>query len=239
MTILKDYLGSLVGEISQARAMADVESAKIAQLYAANDLLKHFSVPRFRAQNIELTIPIALQQINKNEVITKNYQPIDNAKFNVIVYQTIKDTLKVASLEKNISQKVTKIIADNTAFLERDIKAKEDIDTKLKQYVQNIAKMSLKLIMSSKQLEKIKEIDFEKVAQKLNENLYVNLLPHIEKPAPKQEIGNLEIIAEAYKLKELPQNSLIQIKMTLTEEGMEWQTMENENGEIVSKLLPE
>lgn len=50
---------------------------------------------------------------------------------------------------------------------------------------------------------------------------------------------NLDVIVEAHKLKELPHNSLIQIKMTLTEEGMEWQTLQNEDGSKVSKLLPE
>jgi len=41
--------------------MADFESARIAQDYAQDELLKTFSVPRFRLPDVELTVPVAVE----------------------------------------------------------------------------------------------------------------------------------------------------------------------------------
>jgi hypothetical protein len=49
----------------------------------------------------------------------------------------------------------------------------------------------------------------------------------------------MSVVVEAAKLAEHKPESLIYIKMNVTEEGMEWSRMQNSQGEVVSKLLPE
>jgi hypothetical protein len=44
---------------------------------------------------------------------------------------------------------------------------------------------------------------------------------------------------ESDKLREVKPENVIMIKMTLSEQGMEWIKMENNKGEVINKLMPE
>jgi hypothetical protein len=63
MPALSDFLGALLSEVTNARLQADLESARIAQLYAAHPLLQHFAVPRFRAPTVNLELPLAVDTV--------------------------------------------------------------------------------------------------------------------------------------------------------------------------------
>jgi hypothetical protein len=47
------------------------------------------------------------------------------------------------------------------------------------------------------------------------------------------------VIVEAHKLREQKPENMIYIKLKISEEGMEWNKAENQEGKIESKLLPE
>jgi hypothetical protein len=51
--------------------------------------------------------------------------------------------------------------------------------------------------------------------------------------------NDLDVIVESSKLREIPQSDKILISMKISEHGMEWIKMEDENGQTVTKLLPE
>lgn len=57
---LADYTGYIFVEIVRARQMADDYSRKVAEVYAADNVLQHFSVPRFKVPKMELTIPVLI-----------------------------------------------------------------------------------------------------------------------------------------------------------------------------------
>src|SRR4051812_17667499 len=61
MTYLGDYLGQLMSEISMARMQADVETLRIAELYAAHPLLRTMPVPHIRLPDVELDIPVLIK----------------------------------------------------------------------------------------------------------------------------------------------------------------------------------
>jgi len=63
MPVLGDYLGVLMAEITNARLQADLESVRIAQLYASHPLLQHLPVPRFRLPSVTLDLPVAVDKI--------------------------------------------------------------------------------------------------------------------------------------------------------------------------------
>ncbi len=68
MPALGDYLGALLAEITNARLQADLESARIAQLYASHPLLQHMPVPRFRLPNVVLNLPVAVEKIDQPSI---------------------------------------------------------------------------------------------------------------------------------------------------------------------------
>jgi hypothetical protein len=57
---LGDYAGYIFLEMIRAREMADAYSRAVAERYAADEVMQHFSVPRFRVPKMELTIPVLI-----------------------------------------------------------------------------------------------------------------------------------------------------------------------------------
>jgi hypothetical protein len=66
--VLSDYLAFVFSEISRARDIADRYSKEIALLYAKDDVLRHFSVPRFKLSKLELNMPILVSSVEVSSV---------------------------------------------------------------------------------------------------------------------------------------------------------------------------
>ncbi len=64
MITLGEYMSFIYGEMTRARQQADATSIEIAKTYAKDELLRHFSVPRFRIPEMELTIPVLVADAN-------------------------------------------------------------------------------------------------------------------------------------------------------------------------------
>ncbi len=67
---LADYTGYIFLEIIKAREMADRHSRQLAEVYAQDPVLQHFSVPRFKIPKMELTIPVLISGARFNQVIS-------------------------------------------------------------------------------------------------------------------------------------------------------------------------
>ena len=61
MPLLGDYLGQLLSEITIARMHADLETVRLAELYATHPLLKNFPVPHVRLPDVELELPVLIK----------------------------------------------------------------------------------------------------------------------------------------------------------------------------------
>jgi len=61
--ILSDFLAFVFSEVSRARDMADRHSKEIALIYAKDDVLRHFSVPRFKLAKLELNMPVLVSNV--------------------------------------------------------------------------------------------------------------------------------------------------------------------------------
>jgi hypothetical protein len=65
MPYLGDYLGHLLSEIATARVQADLETVRMAELYASHPLLRHLPVPRFRLPTLTLDVPVVVQNVEQ------------------------------------------------------------------------------------------------------------------------------------------------------------------------------
>ncbi len=63
MAYLGDFLGQLVTEVTRARMQADIEAIRVAEMYASHHLLRHMPVPHFRMPDVELDVPVVLQDL--------------------------------------------------------------------------------------------------------------------------------------------------------------------------------
>lgn len=244
MPTLKDYLGSLVKDLNYARVIADVESANIAKMYAEHDLLKHFSIPRMKIQDTEFTIPVAIDELEKS--VETDYQPIDNKHFYTKTYAEIKNVFKVSSFNRDISTALRKAIFAQIDTLEKSVKSGADIRTSLNDFSESISDISIKAIKSDKQARavferalKFQDINDDQIREKLVENLAKYLQPEIKPREMTGKIENAKVTVESDKLKDKKPDTLLYIKLKITEESMEWQTIEDAEGNIISKLMVE
>lgn len=65
MPNLGDYLGHLLSEVAIARMHADLETVRIAELYAAHPLLRSMPVPHVRVPEIDLEIPVLVDNVEE------------------------------------------------------------------------------------------------------------------------------------------------------------------------------
>jgi hypothetical protein len=63
---LSDYVGYIFSEMVRAREIADLQSKTIAEYYAKDPVLSHFSVPRFKIPEMNLTIPVIMSGVKFN-----------------------------------------------------------------------------------------------------------------------------------------------------------------------------
>lgn len=244
MSTLKDYLGSLVRDLNHARVIADVETANIAKMYAEHDLLKHFSIPRMKIQDTELTIPVAVDELDI--FVEIDYQPIDNSDFYARAYAEIKNVFKVSSFSRDISSSLRKAIYSNINVLEKSIKSGAAMKVSLDGFSETVSDVAIETIINDKkgrivfdEALKSRNFDDVQVKEMLVANLSKFLQPEIK---PREMIGKIEnaqITVESDKLKDKKPESLLYIKMKITEESMEWQKMEDPDGNIVAKLMVE
>lgn len=89
---LADYTGYIFLEIIKAREMADRHSRQLAETYAQDPVLRHFSVPRFKVSKMDLTIPVLISGARFNQVISFNTPP---SKFAGYVLGQLKEVVSV------------------------------------------------------------------------------------------------------------------------------------------------
>lgn len=231
MPKLNEYLGSLVSGLTSARLMSDIQAVQIAEEYNKHDLLRHFSVPRMRIDEIEMTIPVAMDSIEeKTETV---YEPIDNRSFNSLVYNELLNNLGVTKLSRMVSQDLRSEIARETEALEKNIRITKNLK-ELQNYSSRLTIKSLELSLKSSDYKKT-PYDIDSMATRLEKQL----APEIRIAAQTNVLDNLTVIVEAHKLREEKPESLIYIKLKISEEGMEWTRAKNSDGHVESKLLPE
>jgi len=230
MPKLNEYIGSIVSSITDARTMSDIQTVKVAEAYAKHNLLKHFSIPRMKIDDIEMTIPVALDELN--EKIETVYEPIDNKKFNTIVYRELVNKLGLTKLKADISQRLRDKISKQTQILEQNIRIEGDISY-LKSYCTDILTFENELLPAKDGTKSTTNI--QEIAQYLEKIL----MQEIKISSQKKTIGDLNVVVETHKLKGLKPENLIHIKLRIREDSLEWDRYEKADGSIESKLLPE
>ncbi len=239
MAKLSDFLGVLVSSISDARVKSDIQSIKIAEVYSRDNLLQHFAVPRMRVEKVELNIPVAIDALL--EKMQKIYEPIDSNRFSAKAYQPILKSLETTDLSKEHLDTLNAVIAENIKLLELRIN-EEQIDSGLKEVSQNIASVVVgmaKAVFEKNNQRKLTKLQLSNLEKSLVLELQSALKNEIILKSENKVLESFNVIVEADKLREVKPENIIMIKMTISEQGMEWVKMENNKGEVTSKLMPE
>ena len=232
MPKLNEYLGSVISSLTNARVMADLQTVKVAEEYAKHDLLQHFSVPRMRVDDVELTIPIALESTQQK--LSSHVDTIDNSEFNKSLYKEVTRGLGLSSLPRAASSEIRSLLAENTHQLEKKVnfeKTTESVSGFSQEITEKIFTLNEKYGLANKEVNLDRESFKRNISQLAEKQININ--------QSSTAIENLQVIAESHLLKEQKPENIIYIKMKISEDGMEWQKMEDGNGKTTRKLLPE
>ena len=232
MTKLNEIIGSIVSSLADAKMMSDVQTAKIAQAYSEHHLLQHFSVPRMRIDDIELTIPIAVESGYEKVKIT--YEELDIEQFNSIVYRILtslpSNTLIFsATLPQSIQQEISR----QTNILESDVKKALNL-TPLESFSRNIVNYYIDAI-SGINLDSKERFDRSEISGSLEKQL----TEQFKMVREEKTLETLDVIVEAHRLREFRSENIVHIKIKMSESGMEWNIFEDAEGNVKKKLLPE
>ncbi|MGB0981330.1 MAG: hypothetical protein ACPGUH_04440 [Winogradskyella sp.] len=242
MITLKDYIGTIVSSVNNARGMADVESAKLAKQYAEDEVLQFYTVPRMRMQDVELEIPVGIDSFNTKT--DADYQPIDNNDFYSKTYTAIKDAFEIDRFNRKSSTKLSTFIKDEIQQLEYQLKKDGTAEEHVLKFSNKVAEQSIDIAKkeietqrtkSIKNVERVKMPDFNEVSNLLSNRLAGEIKPRIQ----SKKIEDANVIVESDKLSTIAPDKLIKIKMKIIETGMEWHQMEDANGDVKSKLVSE
>lgn len=246
MAKLSDFLGGLASSICEARVNSDFQSLRIANEYAKDDLLKHFSVPRMRIDKVELNIPVAVD--NFNEQSQKTIQPINKSDFLLKANQQIINCLPVDrlsievfnNLKATIDKNLKTVIEDSINTLEAKLKGYL-IDEALNDFSNSIALKAYDIVEIFYKENKIRIVTGE--LSRLKDKFFNDLQARFKNEVVwKQEVKTLDsvdVIVESHKLRDINPLNIVMIKMTISEQGMEWVNMEDKDGNIINKLMPE
>ena len=232
MTKLNEIIGSIVSSLADAKMMSDVQTAKIAQAYSEHHLLQHFSVPRMRIDDIELTIPIAVESGYEKVKIT--YEELDIEQFNSIVYRILTSlTLNSLKLSDTLSQRIQQEISHQTKILESDVKKALNL-TPLESFSRNIVNYYIDAL-SGINLDSKGRFDRSEISGSLEKQL----TEQFKMVREEKTLETLDVIVEAHRLREFRSENIVHIKIKMSESGMEWNIFEDAEGNVKKKLLPE
>lgn len=240
MITIKEYLGSLVIGINQARLLADQESANIAKLYASDELLRYFASPRFRIADLELHIPMAMGRLKTR--IEKDYKPFESDEISLQIVDKLIALAQLEQLDELTKRALTSTIDLQVELLENRMSGGETIERSIPAFSKAVVQQFIWLIEMQRQLDlylKERKSKKEDVITSLEQQLSSFLTPLVRIPKQVVDMEESSMIVEASKLKEVAVENRIQIKMRLNEEGMEWHTMEGIDGNVQTKLVPE
>lgn len=229
MPILKDYISALVTSMTEARVNADTFSANVARLYLENDMLRHFPVPRMRIGDVEMDVPVAVNSAGSKTTI------INKPNLNLVTDKVYADVCNGFGL--NVAD------VDNNATASKALR--EDISLEVAEIGNKINESNYSEILKSSS-NKIADNSLN-ILGKHNFSIDKNKVPavalQVETTLGKEfvstNIEDLDVIVEASKLKEFPSNTLLNLKIKLVEDGMQWAISKNDKDEIETKLMPE
>jgi hypothetical protein len=225
MADLGDLLGSLMSGLIRARRMADEQTAALAEYYKDNPLLEGLSVPRIRIPELTIDMPLLIE----NQVEGESGEMEDPTK--------IADAAE-AQLEATLSKNNIKIDPTfHKTFLE-EVKNQLEL---LKQTRPPIMKETVARSVQgafaatlTKTKTTLTATDKEAIARDLRAK--VSTVSIAKEPVTPSIVANIKT---ADVKERASTTSVVRLKITLKEEGLEWATQASESGGVIRTLQPE
>ncbi len=225
MADLGELLGSMMCGVIHARRMADEQTAALAEYYKSNPLLEGLSVPRIRIPELTIDMPMLIEISLEGQ----SGEMADPTKIADAAEAQLKTTLSKENIKINPAfheaflnevKNRLELVKQTQAPIMKETVARSVQDA----FAATVAKMKTTLIATHK----------EASARDLRAK--VSTVSIAKEPVASSIVANIRTA----DVKEQASNtSVVRLKITMKEEGLEWATQASESGGVVRTLQPE
>ncbi|MFZ4856838.1 MAG: amidase [Desulfuromonadaceae bacterium] len=225
MADLGDLLGSLMTGVIRARRMADEQTAALAEYYRSNPLLEGLSVPRIRIPELTIDMPFLID----SDVAGETGEMAEPAKIASALDAQLESTLLRHNIKPNpIFRKAFAVEVKNR--LDSLVESRTPImGETIARSVQTAFAATL-----SKTRTHLNEAHKETIARDLRDK--VSAVGIAKESVPPSIVAN---IRTSDVKEQSTSTSVVRLKITLKEEGLEWSTQVSTSGGVVHTLQPE
>ncbi len=230
--------GSLLAGITQARVMTDIESVRTAEFYAQHPLLKHMPVPRLRCSEVNLDVPIIIEDV---EDLTQGLDPgaIVRAEVEVPTDGSTDEALDDAIRYAGIELKPREVNSLRNAVQNRNaglrggpgaMRRSRDLTREIRESID----LPLREIAAAR-------ADDEEAPRQIRKLVNAFELAIQERVGdPLRKLNRVRVSAKTADIQRVPDSSLIvRLRLTVSEEGYEMTVGEDDDGNVVESLAPE
>ena len=250
MISLEDYLNGLVSSIAEGRASADALSARIAETYKNNEILRHYSIPRMKIGDINMSIPVAFA--GENEGATTTLSLVKQPNLNAIV-ETLTTTIcecyfltpRILAtnngndnmrLDRSLQYSLQIMVSQlyNELFQMGDPLVATEVDSILQNRAAEVCSAFYDNLPAN-------ETVFSTAIDLGNEAAIYRLKYDLEQAFVLQNVSNQGMMfkATAQELSEVDENAIFHIQFSLKEDSLQWAFSRDDEGNINANLVPE
>lgn len=249
MPYLGDYIGHLLSEVTNARVQADLESVRIAEIYASHPLLRNMPVPHFRLPKVDLDVPVAISDMKSAEDQEATHRVLTNMRESfprVVAIQAKKAQIQIANDEKiRIDKELDKRLsalkkepvvlkADQLLVQERGEAAKRLSVTTI---TEDFISAAVKILEPRLKKEAGGPERILKLKADLKKAAFMEFSKYLH------ENTRLDVAMTSSELKEIgresdPGSIMVKIRLSISEEAFEWSVVDSD-GETRELLVPE
>ena len=234
MPKLGDFLGELLTEVTMARVQADLESVRVAELYASHPLLKHMPVPRFRLPTVHFDVPVLIR--GEEDRGSEEAPRLDPEQVAANFVRIVDSVLEQHDWKLNARERNSvKSNAVDTIARHRDLPP--DVAGSVTGTVNDLVKIAMRTVRRSLKQRASQDPVAERLASMrdgLRREVMSTFIRFLVSPR------RLEADITTSHVKEAGSSDMLaRVKMEVTEDGVEWATVTDPDGELAERLVSE
>jgi hypothetical protein len=228
MPYLGDYLGHLMAELAIARMAADLETVRLAELYAAHPLMRSMPVPHLRLPDVDVDLPVLIESVEEVApgAPVRGGVPIRDlrSRFDQLL------TDHLGRQGKTLTQAQQQTLSDELERRAAAVSVPGDLAVDVFRVADEFTAASARVVEGtaapavgettalSAQLRAAARLEFLKL-----------------RPPPPR----LRVAVTSAQIRELgTDNNVTRLRLKITEQGMEWTSVESADGRS-ERLIPE
>ena len=232
MPYLGDYLGQLLSEITMARMQADLETVRLAELYAAHPLLRMLPVPHLRLPGVELDVPVLIESSESPRAGESARGGAHLADLRRRFEEVLAVRLVGAGVAPTLADRkqVGSALAERVTLLGGPTETAIDVQ----RIADDFSATAMAVVLKTRRAADLREpAAATKFSAELNEAVRLEFLK-LRNPPPRL----LALVTSAEIRAADAPDSVTRLRVKLSEQGVEWTTIESD-GVSHQRLVPE